>query len=188
MTRTHRRAWLVLGLCLLAPHGAARAETIDFGTAFQSLPYSEDGVTFTNLGTSLATVGGFGAERSLAAGTNDQPIRVRATSPVPFDLVSLDFEQVFQTIRIESSLGGLVSVTFSPGTINFASVTGFQGINYFEIIHDPPQANGGSNVDNIVINFVPEPGALALLAIGGIALLLGAVHRPGSTAWHFSRP
>jgi hypothetical protein len=162
---------------------AAGGETIDFGTAFQSLPYVEHGVTFTNLGTSLAVVGGDGPERALAAGTNVDPIRVRASSPVPFDLVSLDFELIFQTIRIESSLGGLVSVTHTPGTVDFTSLTGFQGISYFEIINDPPEANAAFDVDNIVITFVPEPGAAVLAATGGVLLLAWGASRRRRAAW-----
>jgi hypothetical protein len=149
----------------------ARAVTIEFGSAFQSLPYVEDGMTFTNLGTSLAVVGANAGDGNLVGGTNVDPIRVRATGDSAFDLVSFDVEQIFRDWRIESSSGGIVNLS-GTGTKDFTGVSGFQGISYFEIIHDPGEANGSIRVDNVVFNAVPEPSTIALLASGGALLVL----------------
>lgn len=149
----------------------ASATTIDFGTTFQLLPYVEDDLTFTNLGTSLAIVSGGGGDGFLTAGTNFDPIRVRVASITPFDLVSFDIEAIFRSWRVETSLGGVLNVS-GPATVDFAAQSGFQGITYFEIIHDPAEENGTIGVDNIVVNFVPEPGSWLLIVIGGVGPIL----------------
>lgn len=165
---------LLLALAFfLSTFWAARASatTIDFGTTFQLLPYVEDDLSFTNLGTSLAIVSGGGGDGFLTAGTNFDPIRVRVASVTPFDLASFDIELIFRSWRVETSLGGVLNVS-GPGTVDFTAQSGFQDITYFEIIHDPAEANGTIGVDNIVINFVPEPGSWLLTFIGGIGLIL----------------
>ncbi len=146
------------------------AEIIDFGSSFQPLPYVEDGLTFANLGTSPAIVASGGGDAYLTAGTNTDPIRVRATAAAPFDLVSFDINSIFQTWRVETSLGAVLNVT-GPATVDFTSQSGFQGITYFEIIHDPAEANGTISVDNVVINYVPEPDSWWLVLIGGTWLV-----------------
>jgi hypothetical protein len=169
---------LAVALLWAAAHHATQAEVIDFGDGSADLPYVEDGITFTNEGDDgffRFFIGGFG-DGNLSAGTNDVPLHARASSPVPFDLVSLDIETIFRDWRIESSLGGLVMPS-GTGTLDFTNESGFQGITSFDIILDPPDANGTITVDNIVVNFVPEPSTFPAAAFGSMLVLAWSAAR-----------
>jgi hypothetical protein len=159
----HVDCWSCAILCAIGLAAHARGATVDFGTAFANLPYAEDGLTFTDVtGTSPASIGGFGAEKALVAGTNFTPIHVRATGVTPFDLLSFDIESIGRTWRIESSSGAIFNPT-AAGTINFTSMTGWTNLAYFDIVHSPAEPNGSIQVDNVTFNFVPEPSALVLI-------------------------
>ena len=148
------------------------AETVTFdGVGFQNLPYTEEGLTFTNLpGTEPAVIGG-GADGHLVGGTNVTPIHVRVTGSQPFDLTSLDIENIFRTWRIESSAGAIFDPT-GTGTVDFTSLTGWTNLTSFDVVHDPGEANGTIRIDNIVFTPVPEPSAVALLVLSSVCLLL----------------
>ncbi|MGD9635450.1 MAG: hypothetical protein AB7G28_26065 [Pirellulales bacterium] len=157
---------------LVASHAAAAEPvTLDFDNLSRGLiaiPYTEDGFTVTapSRGNGAGICRG-SDDGYLCGGTNTIPIRFRITGETPFDLVSLDVEQVFRSWRIEASSGAILSLgsqtgTQSPGTIDFEALPGWRGLSYFEIVHDPGQANGFINADNISLLPVPEPSTLAL--------------------------
>ena len=87
----------------------------------------------------------------------------------PFDLDTLDVESLGRAWRLESSSGAVFNVP-STGTINFAAQPGWQNISYFDIIHNPAEANGTIQVDNVAVTFVPEPAIAG--AVAGLALSL----------------
>jgi hypothetical protein len=150
----------------------ASAATVKFdGVATTSLPYSEAELTFTNLpGTSAAIVAG-GVDGYLVGGTNGLPIHVRATGSQPFNLISLDIEDIFRTWRIQSSTGAVFNPT-GTGMINFTGMIGWTNLKSFDLIHDPGEANGTIRVDNIVFAPVPEPSAAVLAALGAGGVML----------------
>jgi hypothetical protein len=160
---------LAAAFVFLTPSSASAAIVTFDGVATSSLPYTEAGLTFTNLlGTSAAIVAG-GADGSLTAGTNTLPIHVHVAGSQPFNLVSLDIENIFRTWKIQSSSGAIFSPT-AAGTINFTGMTGWSNLTSFDLIHDPGEANGTIRVDNISFTSVPEPSAAVLvgLAVGSL--------------------
>ena len=158
------------GIGALAPARAAHAVVVDFGSTMQQLPYAEDGLSFTKvLPNSPMSVTGFAPDMALIAGTNFTPIHVRAAGVTPFDLDTLDVESLGRAWRLESSSGAVFNVP-STGTINFAAQPGWQNISYFDIIHNPAEANGTIQVDNVAVTFVPEPAIAG--AVAGLALSL----------------
>jgi hypothetical protein len=159
----HIACWSCAILCAIELSAHTRAATVDFGTAFANLPYTENGLTFTDVtGTSPASIGGFGADKALVGGTNFTPIHVRATGVTPFDLLSFDIETISRTWRIESSSGAIFNPT-TAGTINFTLMAGWTNLTYFDIVHSPAEPNGSIRVDDVAFNFVPEPSALVLI-------------------------
>ena len=171
MTRAHSRIAAIAIVLLSASSASAAIVTFD-GVATTSLPYSEAGLTFTNLpGTSAAIVAG-GANGDLVAGTNGLPIHVRVTGSQQFNLTSLDIEDIFRTWRIQSSTGAVFNPT-GIGTVNFTGMTGWTNLASFDLIHDPGEANGTIRVDNIAFAPVPEPPAAVLAALGVCGVVLG---------------
>jgi hypothetical protein len=160
-------------LFLLVASHAAAAEPVTLGFDNLSrgqftIPYTEDGFTVTapSRGNGAGICGG-SEDGYLCGGTNTVPIRFRIAGNTPFDLVSLDVEQVFRSWSIEASSGAILSLgsqtgTQSPGTISFEALPGWRSLSYFEIVHDPGQANGFINADNIRLLPAPEPSTLAL--------------------------
>jgi hypothetical protein len=150
------------------------AAVVNFnGISFQNLPYTEAGLTFTNMpGTDPAVIAG-GADGHLVAGTNGTPIHVRVTGSQPFDLVTLDIENMFRTWRIESSAGAVFHPT-TAGTVDFTGLTGWTNLTSFDVVHNPTAANGTIRVDNVVFAFVPEPTAGSLI---GLAIMLVSLRR-----------
>ena len=160
-----------LMLAVVAP-GPSRAEVIDFGTASGSLPYSEDGLTFTKVNpASPMSIGGFDGDAELGAGTNFTPIHVRATGAGPFDLDTFDVEGLYRAWRLESSSGAVFNIPMT-GTFDLRATSGWQGIAWFDIIHNPAEANGTITLDNVAVTFVPEPAAAAALLAGLAAVAL----------------
>jgi len=159
---------LALAFVFVVLGNRGQCELITFDPVFSTLPYTEGGLTFTNLGTSLAVVSGGG----LVAGTNFDPIHVRATGSAPFDLISFDVRQLFQNWQVVSSTGA--TLTPSLGTMTLTGLSGWQGITYFDLIHDPPQVNGTIRVDDFQIQFVPEPSAIVLGSLAIVGLLIAA--------------
>ena len=161
----------VIAFGLIASVASADFVTFD-NVQTSNLPYSENGLTFSNLaGTSPAIVVG-GTDGYLVAGTNTAPIHVRVSSPQQFDLVSLDIERILRDWRIESSSGAVYDVTtFGPHTIDFTNLSGWSSLDYFDVVHDPGEANGTIRVDNIQFNAVPEPSTFFSFGIIGILIL-----------------
>lgn len=157
---------LALAIVFVALENPGKGELIDFGSAFSLLPYTEAGLTFTNLGTSPAVV----SSGHLVAGTNFDPIHVRVTGAAPFDLISLDVLQLFRNWQVVASTGA--SLAPSIGTLTFTELPGWQGIEFFDLIHDPPEANGSISADNILVQFVPEPSAAALAIVALLGLVI----------------
>jgi hypothetical protein len=151
----------------------ASAEIVKFdGVATSSLPYTEAGLAFTNVpGNTPAIVAG-GADGYLTAGTNFVPIHIHVAGDQPFNLASLDIEELFRNWRIESSTGAIVHPS-GTGTLDFSSLPGWSNLTAFDIVHDPAESNGAIRVDNIVFSRVPEPSvATVLLALSSFGLLL----------------
>jgi len=184
---------IFLFLGAVAHATAAEPVTLDFDNLSVPqlvTPYSENGFTVSVLsygnGGGAGICGG-GGDGALCGGTNTVPLRFRITGETAFDLLSLDVEAGFRNWRIESSSGAIVSFTpnislETPGTIDFDALPGWRGLSYFEIVHDPGEANGYINVDNIRLSPVPEPSTLALVtALAAIATNLRRRHRPAST-------
>jgi hypothetical protein len=134
------------------------AATVTFSNA--SLPNTEDGLTIANLpGTSPAVIDSLSGNYHLVAGTNVTPIKIRVSSSRPFNFVSLDILQAFRTWRLESSAGAVAPLpnqSPKPATFNLDGVAGWNNLTYFDINHDPGEANGGIRVDNIVFNWTPD--------------------------------
>jgi len=162
---------LALWIPLVIVHGTTCAETIDFGTENQTLPYSEDGLTFIDAnGTSPVAVTGPPDDKALIAGTNVTPIYVRVQGDLPFTLIALDIEGLFRAWELRSSKGDIYQVE-EVGTFAFFLEPSWQEIDYFDIVHLPAQTNGTIHVDNIRVQYVPEPSALWLIcgaAAGGL--------------------
>src|SRR5688572_27999336 len=115
------RLILIAGLVSHASWGMAA--TVNFNVpSTVNLPYSESGLTFSAMPSTAAMVvaSSFTGDGDLVGGTNSVPIHTHVTSAQPFDLVSLDVENIFRTWRIESSSGAIVTPT-GTGTINFTS-------------------------------------------------------------------
>jgi hypothetical protein len=147
---------------------------VTFGSSFANLPYAEQGLMFINLaGTSPAVIVTSGGDGHLVAGTNVTPIHVRVSGTQPFRLISLDVEQLFRTWRLESSAGALVNLS-DAGSVNLGSDPGWTNLSYFDLVHDPGEANGSIRVDNIEFSIVPEPATWALCVA---ALAAGATFR-----------
>jgi hypothetical protein len=169
MTKT--RVWVVAANVMLLSVSYSSAGIVAFnGVATTNLPYSEAGLTFSNLpgGDNLIVAGG--ADGHLLGGTNTLPIHVRVTGAERFNLSALDIEGISRTWRIESSSGAVFNVG-ATGTINFIGLTGWTNLTSFDIIHDPPQANGSIRVDNIVFTSVPEPSAVVLTILAASCFL-----------------
>ncbi len=169
----HHTPLTLSALILLSCTSPASAATIDFGDgAFQALPYVEDGLTFANLpGTSPAVIGSNGGDGQLVAGTNVTPIKVRVSGAQPFDLISLDVEQMFRNWRIESSAGAITAIP-GVGALTLNGTPGWNNLSYFDLIHDPGEANGSIRVDNVVFEAVPEPNSLAIAAVSLLGILI----------------
>src|SRR5262245_37127808 len=119
----------IAGFALCFPR-ISLAVTVDFGSTPSSLPFAQNGMTFTKvIANSPMSVTGFGTDMALVAGTNTIPIDVRAqlSPPGVFDLVSLDIEGLFRTWTIYASTGFKIPIT-ATGTINFAGLPGWQEI------------------------------------------------------------
>src|SRR5262245_21765346 len=113
----------------------ALAITVDFDGPFTALPYTEDGLTFSDLpGTSVSVAGG--STGVLVSGTNTIPIHIRAAGTQPFDLQQIQITQLTRTWRIESSSGEVLNIP-GAGTLNFAGQPGWSNIIYFASIHNP---------------------------------------------------
>ena len=155
---------------------AAQTVAIDFDTRrFDPLPYEEDRILFSNppgypaMGSAGTVVSYSGR---LTAGTNNTPIRIRASASQPFDLLSLEVDQLFRDWRVVSSSGAVFD-PLTVGAVDFSGVPGWTGISYFDLLHDPPEANGSIRVDRVVIRYVPEPASLALAMVALIAARAG---------------
>jgi len=161
-------------LCAMSFATQCMSATVEFGATFSPLPYSEDGLTFTDVtGNSPAVITGFSGDMELVGGTNSIPIHVRATGLTPFNLLSLDIKQLNRTWRIESSSGAMFNPT-TTGTINFTAMSGWAEITYFDIIHSPAAANGSIRIDNVSFNLVPEPSVLAFACMSFFSLAWAA--------------
>lgn len=156
-------------VAILSLAGAAHATpvTIEFDGPYDPLPFSEDGLTFTAL--SGRVYAGGTTDGYLAGGTNTIPIRVRVTGIANFDLLSLDVENYFRTWTIESSSGAVFDV-LSEGTLDFESESGWRNLSYFEIVHDPGEPNGAIRIDNVSVQFVPEPSTAMCGLLAAISL------------------
>lgn len=182
----HRSPLTLSALILLSCTSPAPAATIEFGGAFQALPYVEDGLTFANLpGTSPAVIGSNGGDGQLVAGTNVTPIKVRVSGAQPFDLISLDVEQMFRDWRIESSAGAITAIP-GVGVLTLNDMPGWNNLSYFDLIHDPGEANGSIRVDNVVFEPVPEPNSLAIAGASLLSILIRC--RVGRSSRRLRRP
>ncbi len=151
----------------------ASAAVVDFNDiSTTTLPYTEKGLTFTDIGGNNSIVAG-GVDGHLTAGTNIAPIRIRVTGVQPFDLESLVIENLFRSWSIQASTGATVT-PISTGTLDFTGLTGWTNLSSFELIHDPGEANGTIRVDDITFTLVPEPATASLLLAGS---MLGLVRR-----------
>ena len=156
-------AFVVGAVAMLFDASAARAVIIDFGSGNSSLPYSEDGFTITDQtafppGAIVAGGGILGAPNlAFSFRTASQP-------SVPFDLVSIQVLSSNPGLHVTSSSGGTFTLP-GPGIANFTAVSGFQHITYFDL-----GLNSGGNfqLDNFVINFVPEPSGWQLALAAGL--------------------
>ena len=163
------RQQLVTTLFLTLLAGPTQAEVIDFGTEDHLLPYSEDGLTFIDAnGTSPVAVTGPPEDKALVAGTNVIPIYVRVNGQVPFTLIALDIEGLFRDWELRSSKGAIYDVE-DTGTFAFLLDPAWQDIEYFDIVHFPAQPNGTIRVDNIIVEYVPEPLSMMWLWLGSAA-------------------
>jgi hypothetical protein len=140
------RQVIVLVIATLAVSRPAPATTVDFNSpGFTSLPYAENGLTFSTMpGTTSAGV----ANGRLVSGTNFTPIHIRATGIQPFDLLSLNIASLSRTWRIESSSGAVLPLS-GPGTVDFSTQTGWSNIVFFDMIHNPAEANGSIGVNSL---------------------------------------
>lgn len=149
---TARTLWSIVALLVLA--WPAEADFVEFNASFQSLPYSEAGLTFSTLpGTNSAVIGSGG----MTSGTNFTLIHIRATADRPFSLVSLTIPSFSRKWRIESSSGAVVALA-STGVTSFAELSGWTNISYFDLVHNPAEANGGIRVDRV--EFAIDAGSL----------------------------
>lgn len=161
---------------------------VDFGLNDNqlSLPYTEDGITFASLDIVEGVIQN---GRLLVGPTPNDPVRIRASSNQLFDLISMEFTYLFQSLRIESSRGGVMTLfSNNPnyfGIVEFTQTAGFSGISHFDLVHDLRENRAAMRVDNINLVFVPEPAGILLAAACFIALVplcLGARILPYSSS------
>ena len=138
--------------------------------------YIEKGVTVTSLN---APAGGFpcffldtyGLNLAMESG----PVEFSAGGR-PFDVISLDAWWIGDPgvgpYTFTSSKGGSVTVGVD-GTYTFPTTSKWQNVTSFQWIPD-----GFGQLDNVVLNIVPEPSTISLLIIGGF-FLLAAARRKG---------
>ncbi len=165
---------LFLGL----PEAAQAAPiTLDFSSGIYSAQppfgyvnqYQQDGFTVatqSNLNQFSAINGSYGP--TLAWYDYGTVIRFNAGG-TRFDLASVDIPvSAFAGLRFQSSTGAVVSVGSLTGTLAFANA-GWTGIDYFTV-----QTVAGFNIltqiDNVVVQPVPLPGALGLLISGIVGM------------------
>ncbi len=152
------------------PTLTAGFEIIDFGIDQQRLPYSEDGLNFTDLlGDSPVAVAGPAGNSKLIAATFDLPIYVRVEATVPFQLVAFDVDGLFRSWELRSSNGDVFEIG-SLGTIPMLFEPGWQELQYFDIVHLPAEPNGTIWLDNIVVEYLPEPNSWVLWMVGVVML------------------
>lgn len=168
MRSMHLRLVACLIVLMLAAIGSA-ATTVTFdSTNLLPLPYTEDGLTFENIGPpppSEPPLAGAGFLFFSGSG-GSSTYRVRASSPQPFDLITMDLESARGAWRIESSGGGSIifdpTIVSTPTTIEFSGTPGFKNISYFDIIHDYQVDRRSLIADTVIVNFVPEPSSVVL--------------------------
>jgi hypothetical protein len=165
------RQFIVIGLLFgYTSSSFAQPVTIDFGSTTRTLPYSEDGITFSASANGLVMIrpaSPLNASLSATSGSTGQFIR--AQSATLFDFQNLNIKGLFAPWRIETSAGGLYPLP-GLGIKDVSGRAGFSGITYFDIIYDGPDVNALLDVDDIQITFVPEPATGMLIAFAMVVL------------------
>ena len=155
---------------------AAQSSTIDFGSDSADLPYTEDGLTFTESAAGFALIRPLARmNSSLTSASGMMGQIIRAESLTPFDLHGITVEGLFEPWRIETSAGGSFSLS-GLGEQDFSGLLGFAGITYFDIINDGNMINALLDIDDVQVTFVPEPSTGILIGLG---LGLVTLHRRG---------
>jgi hypothetical protein len=165
----------LLGAGVLAGSASAATTTIGFETADSvPLPYAESGLTFSNVIATpvhLTAVTGGGLWASGSGGT--APYHIRAASGTPFRLASLDIEMQFHPWRLAASSGAtlvLDGMQPLPRHVELPATAEWSNLTYIDVIHDYAGDRRHLIVDNLVVEFVPEPAGLGWMAAGVGAL------------------
>jgi hypothetical protein len=162
---------LVVGTVHAAPIVTIEFDQGGSGTA-RSLPYAEDGITFT----STQGIGDFitNSDRLFmgAGTTGDNPSEVTVTGSgafSPFNILTLEIffsgSAAGESWSLASSMGS-VDITSSFGTIDLSSNPAFQNILEFRIIGSAAGSDSPRGFDNIQLQAIPEPHTALLLATG----------------------
>ena len=157
---------LLITMLLAGRSAAAQTFTIDFGTARTNLPYTEDGLTFSESALDFALIRPrFSMNSSLASASSSTGQIIRAESTMPFDLRSITVGGLYEPWRIETSAGGVFALP-GLGVQDLSGRTGFSGITFFNIINNGNIINALLEVDDIQGIFVPEPSTWVLITLG----------------------
>jgi hypothetical protein len=140
-----------------------------------SLPYTEGGLTFSEVGPSFSARVILGDLRAIGSFAQ---FHIRGSSAQPFDLLSVENVTILGPWRFVSSAGATQDVfgdeadLSSHQTFNFAGLPGWSNITHFDIIFagttTPPRRV--IFVDRVTVATVPEPSFAirATIAIGGL--------------------
>ncbi len=168
-----------LSICLCFAIAAPAATTvINFDTPnFVPLPYTESGLTFESIIPTASHLLGATGKLYASGSGGSSPYHIRASSATRFHLQSMEIHAQFQNWRLESSTGAVMTLASSgpplPIHVDFSGTPGWSNIDSFDLIHDYGGDRRHILIDNIRVQFVPEPSAATLATV----VLLSVIRR-----------
>ena len=157
---------------------ASASTGVFFGFSDSALPYTSNGMTISKvLSDSPASIARYRQvlQETLYADASSQAVDIRAqlANGGTFDMNLIDVLGISGTWTVQSSKGSAGHMSAPGGYIfndDHFSAPDWQGITYFDLIHNPASPSSTINIDSITFTPVPEPSTLTLLALGVVGL------------------